>query len=89
MARVSQKGFEKRPFFPPYLHVCHQFGNTQKAANEVPIEVCKTEEDLNIMVACRFWPLSNCQDPVQLHLNTFWCYKEVDKTDILHFEFAL
>ncbi len=73
---------------PPLLHVYYQFGNSQKAANKALIDVCKTEEDLDIEVAHRFLLLGNHPHPGRFHLNAFRRDDKADKTNTLHFKFA-
>jgi hypothetical protein len=52
----------------------------RKAANKAPIEVCETQENLDITVAGRFWLLGNRPNPVPLHLNAFRRDNEADKS---------
>ncbi len=47
------------------------------------------EEDLDIGVACKIWPLGNCLDSVLLNLYAFKCYNQDNLTDFLCLEFAL
>ncbi len=53
------------------------------------VEVRKAEEDLDVLVALRLWPLHDRQYMVQLHPDFFRSDDEADKADSLHVELAL
>jgi hypothetical protein len=54
----------------------------------MPVEARKAKNDLDIEVACWFWPLCNSTDPVWLCLHAFQQDNKADQASQLHQVFA-
>ncbi len=50
------------------------------------VKVGKTEEELDIAMAFKLWPLHDRSYALQLHLNPFQSDDEVDPANSLHME---
>ncbi len=87
-----RSGYElahKLPVLPPLKHVCHQLHYLRNSAYELPVEVRKTEEDVDVTVALRIWPLADRLYTAWLHLDLFWSDDEADEANSVHVELAL